>query len=845
MKNVLIFLIILSTSINLYAQSVDCETALPVCSNGDINENSFGSGIDDFANTNNDPDCLLGDEHQSLWLFIQIASGNNLGFDINPNGSDDYDFAVYGPNVDCDNLGEPLRCSYAAPSLFGGGDPTGLNSSSSDLSESASGDGYVRWLDVTAGETYYILVDNFSSSSVGFNLEWTGDAILNCDVTLPCPVVDLGNDTTLCGGGSLVLGGPSSPLEDYVWNTGATTSAITVDEAGTYILSVTKDTCTISDTIVVSFASELTVDLGQDVVLCDGESVTFDASHPNATSYLWQDGSTNATYISNSSETVSVVVSNEGCSVTDEVDVTVQSFEIPSPNISGVESICPGETETLTTPNVLGNSYNWSTGESGNTITITSGGIYWVEESNDCFSTVDTFIVEQLAYIDVELGNDTALCIGETLTLDVTDENATSYLWQDGSTNATFTVTESGTYSVEVSSGSCVTTDEINVVIDSFEEPSPNIQGPSQICFGDVMQLSTEFNENHYYLWSTGETTNSIDIIEGGVYWVTESNPCFTKTDTFTVEGLAFVPVELGDDLALCVGDTVMFNVFHPEATGYLWQDGSTDATFTVTVTGTYFVEVTNDVCTTYDTINVVVDDFEEPNPEIIGESLICDEAEITLSVEELPFHSYSWSTGETESSITVDQPGYYSVEVSNSCYSVVDSILINSGNSPTVTIVGNLEICDDESTELSVVLNDDESIEWSNGDETSVLTVFDAGVYIATVTNQCGSVSDTVEVVETECECNYFIPNAFTPNGDNLNDVFQPRLSSSISNVRVQVFNRWGNLVFEEEGATFSWDGIYEGKPVPSDVYSYYVEMDCDVDGQTLIQKGALTILR
>jgi hypothetical protein len=594
--------ILLFSCIITNAQFVDCETALPVCSNGAINENSFGSGIDDFANPNNQGGCLVSDEHQSLWLFIQIESGSTLGFDIIPEGLDDYDFAVYGPGVECGNLGNPIRCSYAAPSLFGG-DATGMNANASDFSEPASGDGYVQWLTVVPGETYYILVDNFSASSVGFNLEWTGNAVLNCNVTLPCPIVELGNDTTLCNGQSIVLGGPASPLEDYLWNTGATTSTITTDDAGVYILSVTKDTCTVTDTIVIAVATSPTVELGQNVVLCPGQSVTFDATHPNATNYLWQDGSTNPTFTATGSGLVSVTVSNGECSVSDQVNVTVQNFANPNPNIQGPTAICPGDEAVLSTPFVNGNTYTWNNGAVGNQITVTSGGTYIVVESNACFIDRDTFIVDQLSFVEVELGNDTALCLGETISFNVSDKDATSYLWQDGSTEPTFTATESGTITVQVTSGVCVSTDTIEVVIQDFETPIPLIRGEEQICFGEILELSTVENEFHTYLWSTGETTSSINITQGGTYWVIESNPCGEATDTFEVEELAYIPVDLGNDTVLCIGETVTFNVFDPTATGYLWQDGSTESTFTATVTTTVTVEVTNGICTTSDQI--------------------------------------------------------------------------------------------------------------------------------------------------------------------------------------------------------------------------------------------------
>jgi gliding motility-associated-like protein len=843
MKN-LFTLILLFASIYSNAQSVDCETATPVCSNGAINENSFGSGADDFANPNNGSGCLVGDEHQSLWLFIQIESGNTLGFDITPSGLDDYDFAVYGPNVECGDLGEPTRCSYAAPSLFGG-DATGMNANANDFSETAAGDGYVRWLDVTPGETYYILVDNFSASSVGFNLEWTGNAVLNCNVTLPCPVVELGNDTTLCDGQSIVLGGPSSPLEDYLWNTGATTSTITTDDAGTYILSVTKDTCTVTDTIVITVATSPSVNLGQNVVLCPGQSVTFDATHPNATSYLWQDGSTNPTFTASSTSVVSVVVSNGECSVSDQVNVTVQNLAVPNPNIQGPSAICPGDQTILSTPFVNGNAYTWNTGASGNQITIANGGTFIVTESNACFTVRDTIIVDQLSFVEVDLGNDTALCLGETITFNVSDNSATGYLWQDGSTAPTFTVTETGTYSVEITSGICVSSDEIEVVIQDFETPTPLIRGEEEICAGEILELSTIFNEFHTYLWSTGETTPTINITEGGTYWVIESNPCGEATDTLIVVELASVPVELGDEVVLCVGETVTFDVFNQSATSYLWQDGSTESSITITASTLVNVAVSNGICTTYDTVNVVIEEFQEPNPNIQGETLLCDGGPNVLSIVPQAFHSYLWSDGSTGNSIEISEGGIYWVEETNSCFSSRDSITIQTGESPEFEIVGNLEICEDETIELSVELAQGESVVWSTQAQTPTITIFEAGIYIATVTSQCGSVSDTVEVVESECECKYFIPNAFSPNGDNLNDVFRPTLSTSITNITIEIYNRWGSLVYQNAGPTFSWDGVFDGEDMATDVYSYYIEMECSVDGSILKEKGTVTVVR
>ena len=213
----------------------DCSNFIPVCSNGSINESSNGAGINDFAFPGNGNGCLSNGEHQSVWLYVQIESGTTLEFAIIPGGgaSQDYDFAVYGPNVTCTNLGNPIRCSYAAP---GGpyGNNTGLNRAESDLSENAGGNGFVRYIDVVPGEAFYIVIDNFSSNNQGFTLNWSGDNNLDCTITLDCPVFELGEDTVICDGGSIDLGRNTGPNDTYLWSSGATTSTITVADSGLY-----------------------------------------------------------------------------------------------------------------------------------------------------------------------------------------------------------------------------------------------------------------------------------------------------------------------------------------------------------------------------------------------------------------------------------------------------------------------------------------------------------------------------------------------------------------------------------------------------------------------------------
>jgi hypothetical protein len=162
----------------------DCAFATPVCNSLAINDASNGPGIvaEGCAGCNTS-------EVFTNWYRIQIQTSGTLAFTINPNqNTDDFDPVVYGPNVTCGGLGSPIRCSYAAAA---GNGNTGLGNGAADNSEDVLGDQWVSQLNVTAGQTYYVLINGWSatSGSNGFALSWTGTAGLNCAI-LPVEILD-------------------------------------------------------------------------------------------------------------------------------------------------------------------------------------------------------------------------------------------------------------------------------------------------------------------------------------------------------------------------------------------------------------------------------------------------------------------------------------------------------------------------------------------------------------------------------------------------------------------------------------------------------------------------------
>ena len=178
MKKILLLIILFITQA-VYSQS-DCVTAIPICGNSDISYTPSGPGVvNEILNQNNG--CLSSNEHFSVWYYFTAATTGTLTFEINPNNqTDDYDFAVYGPTTNgCNSFISPngsyitpLRCNYSGTQGNTGLSPT--------LAPGSANNGvWSPYMNVTAGETYYLIVDNYRSTPDGFSMTWGGTASLS------------------------------------------------------------------------------------------------------------------------------------------------------------------------------------------------------------------------------------------------------------------------------------------------------------------------------------------------------------------------------------------------------------------------------------------------------------------------------------------------------------------------------------------------------------------------------------------------------------------------------------------------------------------------------------------
>ncbi len=174
--------------------------------------------------------------------------------------------------------------------------------------------------------------------------------------------------------------------------------------------------------------------------------------------------------------------------------------------------------------------------------------------------------------------------------------------------------------------------------------------------------------------------------------------------------------------------------------------------------------------------------------------------------------------------------------------YYLIDYVTLVENDLPKLP--NDTIIC--ENGRIDVELNAPNStVVWD--DESTGLTriITEPGIYYATISNPSCSYTDTLLVEPAFCEdCKVYVPNAFTPNGDGLNDEFRLRANCDLLRYRINIFDRWGRKVFESDNIDVSWDGSESDH---QGVFSYIVEYEFDLlrDTQVIIERGILTVVK
>ncbi|MEP7196482.1 MAG: gliding motility-associated C-terminal domain-containing protein [Saprospiraceae bacterium] len=532
----------------------------------------------------------------------------------------------------------------------------------------------------------------------------------------------LGSDTLICEGSSIVL---KSFSDSTHWNTGSIGNQIVVSKAGVYWAEVNSKCYSIRDSILISYQSEPTLDLGSDRQICPNDVDTIWSNDVNT---VWQDGSVGSYFIINKSGIVSGTLKSNCGDVVDSIVVSYYSsipFSLPKDTL-----LCDGETLQLSSPF---DSTTWIDGTIGKSLIINKPGIYWAEVNSKCYSIRDSILISYQPKPTLELGSDRQICPNE---MDTIWSNDVTTVWQDGSI------------------------------------------GP-------------------YFI-----------IKKAGKVIATKSNICGSVSDSILVSYFVNSNVDLGPDTTICEGILLTLN---SGSINTIWFDNTTGSTKQILKAGTYWASIVSSCGTITDSIRIT-EMKVFGNPYLPNDTFVCEGINLNLSI---PIIDELWNN-QFLNLININGPGKYWYSFKDICNNLGDTIEVFYDSIPQAFPSDNLVFCGSEVYRFST---GNSKTVWSDGTVGSEIRISKSGIYHYLVSNCCGNFSDSIQLEFIE-DANFYLPNVFSPNGDQVNDVFPgPQFTADFE---IEIYDRWGSQVFKS--TNIHWTGSFKNQNVSPGVYSYII---------------------
>ena len=576
----------------------------------------------------------------------------------------------------------------------------------------------------------------------------------------------------------------------YSWSNGTavvgTNATLAVSAPGTYIVTVTSaNGCSATASQIITqnitaptaaIASPITT-----VLNCTTSSIDLNAS--GGGSYSW----TNGTSLQGTSSLLNVsapgtyvvtVTAANGCTATATQTIT-QNITTPIPVIATPTSTiltCTNTSIALTASG--GGTYSWFDGSTvvgtSSNLTVTAPNTYilTVVGSNGCDATTTITISEDITppTPSISAASSNLTCTTTSITLTATGGGI--YLWSNGNTTASITVSVPGTYSVVVTGSNGCTSNVSQVVTQNITAPTAAITAPSTtVLTCATTSISLVATGGGTYSWSNGATnvgnTATLSVTLPGTYTVTVtgSNGC-TATSSLTITQnsappTAAITTPSATELT-CI--TTSISLTATGGVSYSWSNGTnvvgTNATLIVTTPGTYTVTVTSAIGCTATASQVITQNVTVPNASITAPStsvLTCTNPTITLNAT--GGGTYSWSNGTnvvgTNASYTVNSPGTYTVTVTspNGCTATASQTITQNNSFPTAAITTpSTSILTCTTTSINLTATGGGTYSWSNGTTVigtnALLNVTSPGTYTVTVTSLNGCSATAAQVI-------------------------------------------------------------------------------------------------
>ena len=774
----------------------------------------------------------------------------------------------------------------------------GNNTGSIDLSVSGGTAGYnYVWSNTETSQDIDTLIAGIYSVDVtdGNNCQTQLQVIVSQPLAPLTEVHNLSNISCFAGSDGnidLTTTGGTIPYS-FIWTNGFTTEDVLNVGFGTYSVLITDaNNCTLSGTYTLTEpAAPLTTSTSYLAVNCYGESngtaiVNAFGGTQNYT-YLWNNGATTATNSNLIEGNYSVVVTDaNGCVSTNSVYVTEPSpISITS---SQIDVLCYGTSTGSATAAASGGvgfyNYLWSTGVVGNSVNNLIAGSYtiYVNDGNQCIDSLEVNIDQPLDSISINLIGTDVLCYGlSTGAINATVSGATapySYVWNNGSTNEDLSNLSTGTYNIQVTDAHACVYNETIAILQPADITIQNAQIENVSC-NDFTDASIDITASggvgpYDYTWSNGTTTEDLIDLPAGSYFVVinDANSCVrvfnytvTQPDTLfasfvTVEPTCFEYTN-GSINVTTEGGTAPYS--------YAWSNGMTGNLIQPIGAGNYFTTITDANGCIYD-LEATLGQPEEIQVTFDADVLEgCDPLKVNFAntSDELFLSEWFFGDGATGTGTQI-QHVYYGADCYDVTLVVTDALGCTNSLSvtdficvlptPTAAIeASNIHLNTAEPT--TVITNASVGAVnyiWNLGDEVTDYYYFQPGEHTYPIYNYDNYLISLIAIGENGCSDTanlliefdnsliIYVPNTFTPNGDEMNQVFQPIIPAPVTSYRLRIYNRWGELIFESFDPSNYWEGTYNGELVPDGIYTWEIIV-VTVEADTYKNIGHVNVLR
>jgi|GEM_PF-1488183 len=451
---------------------------------------------------------------------------------------------------------------------------------------------------------------------------------------------------------------------------------------------------------------------------------------------------------------------------------------------------------------------------------------------------------------ELDLGQDTLVCTNSPVILDASDPYAESYSWNNGGTGSSITASGEGNYAVVVKNGKCLRSDTIRI-----REVDCNLQ-ISGFCFDDTTRFESSALSVDSVFWDYGDgsTSNKDSLLTSHLYSDSGTYICtltlfrdgLKRSVTQTISIIKTPIPDIGPDTLLCNLEEYTIDAQDPDYTDYLWSTGSTASNIMLNQTEQIWLRAGKSGCFAFDSAKVYF-----INCAIESDSLCFGQTSVFEALEK-NLDSISWEMGD--GTVLRGNPvkypyaieGNFSATATLYYLSLSRNILIHV----TITkiadpiLLNEVEICENTIFALDDIYTN-YTYTWNNGKTGPEIKFDSSGHYILRVESNGCTLDDSVLIKLADCSCIIYIPNAFTPDNNGLNETFSPSISCVPEKYSMQIFNRWGELIFESLTIEKGWDGTYKNKPSEPGVYVFIINYTSTISRVLVASKGAFLLLK